>query len=142
MSITLKEYSRIDIFPQELLQHLARRFNGVVQTNVLVVKSNRFEILFKKFPGASEPVFVNLFTKIVLAMNSIKKKYLTHEAHNIHISVKLDNNNIEHYRLIISGANKIPPGKLFNLFPLILWYHIKYQTGEKPSSTVKGQGIT
>jgi hypothetical protein len=47
-----------------------------------------------------------------------------------------------HFIISISGIIFIPPGKILNLFGLILWYVIRYHTGDKPANSDFGRNLT
>jgi hypothetical protein len=129
------------MFPIEFLEHLARHFNSVIRTEILYVRTNKFEIRFSKFPGSNKTIVISLFTKLVEAFKTIKDRYLLFQDDHNHVRLKLDEDE-DNYIIRLSGSIYIPPGKILNLFSLILWYHIRYKTGQKPNQTENGIKLT
>ncbi len=138
MSVLIKRSNKIQTFPMEIYKHLLLRFNGVTQFNIITISSTTLEISFKKFVGCSTTVPIRLFSKLASAMKTIKEKYLTYNDKKVHIRIKMDEED-DRYLIRISGINKIPPGKIFNLFGLILYYYLKFISGIKPSKSVYGR---
>ncbi|MCY3411652.1 MAG: hypothetical protein INQ03_08485 [Candidatus Heimdallarchaeota archaeon] len=141
MSIVMYKRNKIHVFPLELYDHLIRRFNGVVQRGVLKLSSSSLLIQFEKFDGSSNTVPVHLLAKLIKAMKIIRDKYLTYDDYKVHTQIKFEESEL-YYIIKITGLRRIPPGKIFNLFALILWAHIKYISGVKPSASIYGRELT
>jgi hypothetical protein len=129
------------IFPQEIYNLIARRFNGVVGRQIFKVKGGKMLIQFHRHPNDDKTVFVGLFKKLLESFQSIKKKYFFNDPKHSHLRLKISENQ-EYYIITLFGAIYIPPGKIFNLFNLILWYFIRYKTGLRPNQSKKGKALT
>jgi len=128
------------MFPFEFLDHLVNHFNRVIRETILTLSANRLVIQFKRGPYSDRSVVVSLFTKLVTAFKTISDKYVQVKDQHTQIRINIEDGE-EYYRISVSGVIFIPPGKILNLFSLILWYHIRYTTGTKPGSTDEGRNL-
>lgn len=140
MSVILNRNNRIETHPIELIAHLVRRFNGVTRKKIIKIRSTTLEIVFDKFEGSNNQAMIRLFTKLAKSFAIIKDKYLNYDENKIHVRIKVDEDEIS-YIIKLIGINKIPPGKIFNLFSLILWYYIKFISGVKPGASIYGKEL-
>lgn len=124
----------------QLLKYITRHFNGVIGYNLVIVNPNNIEIKFPIYPNSNQSVIVTLFSKLASAFIIIKDRYLQKEEKHKHVQVRF-NEEEEYFRIKITGSLYIPPGKFLKLYNLILWYYVKYITGQKPSLTSKGKFI-
>ncbi|MHA2276326.1 MAG: hypothetical protein ACXAC2_11185 [Candidatus Kariarchaeaceae archaeon] len=122
----------------ELLEYITRRFNGVTGYNLIKIKSNNIGIDFPIYQSSDLSIINKLFTKLVEAFKVIKNKYISREENHKHVQVKFTEDN-EYIRIKITGTLYIPPNKFLSLYGLILWYYIRYITGQKPSLSDKGK---
>jgi len=129
------------MFPMEFLTHIIRHFNSVIKESILVVSMNKLEIRFERAKMSDKSVVVSLFTKLVEAFKSISEKYIIERDIHTRIRLNLEDTD-EFYKILVSGVIYVPPGKIFNLLSLILWYHIRYITGTKPSNSEFGRKLT
>lgn len=121
----------------QLLKYVTRHFNGITGYNLVIVNPNNIEIKFPVYPNSNQSVIVTLFTKLAGAFIIIKDRYLSKEERHKRVQVKFYKDD-EYFKIKISGSLYIPPGKFLKLYNLVLWYYVKYITGQKPSLTSKG----
>jgi hypothetical protein len=129
------------IFPLEIFEHISRRFNGVIGAQVILLSASKFQFRFRRHPKDDKKIIINLFSKLLEAFQSIRKKYLYHEGKHNHIRIKIKETS-DFYIISLSGSQYIPPGKIFKLMALVLWYYIRYKTGMKPNQSNYGRKLT
>ncbi|MFV2015154.1 MAG: hypothetical protein ACC656_07000, partial [Candidatus Heimdallarchaeota archaeon] len=125
----------------QLLKHVTRHFNGVIGYNLIIINPNNIEVKFPVYPNSNESVIVALFTKLAGAFIIIKDRYLGKAERQKYVQVRFSKDE-EYFIIKITGSLYIPPGKFLKLYSLILWYYVKYITGQKPSLTSKGKLMT
>lgn len=131
-------YNAIHVnFPIEIYKFMAQRFDGVLGVNFLNVTHSHFEIVFKRHLADNTTIVYQLYEKLANSFKIIKNRYIETDEIHSHIKLRIlkDEKTI---KIRIHGFTFIPPGKLFELFNLILWYFIKYKTGTKPNNTLYG----
>lgn len=136
--MSLKVHPRHSV---QLLQYITRRFNGIIGFNLITVYTNNVEICFPLHQNSNEMVMANLYTKLAASFKIINSRYLQENEKHRHVQVKF-NQDDDFFKIKISGSLYIPTTKFLKLYNLILWYHIRYLTGQKPSSSSKGLSIS
>lgn len=128
------------VYPIDIYQHVARRFNGVIGSQVLKMNTSRFQFRFQRHPNDNKSIIIGLFSKLIEAFQIIKKKYLFHqEKHHIRFKIK---ETPELHTITMYGGIYIPPQKVFKLLSLVLWYYIRYKSGSKPKLSNYGRKTT
>ena len=124
----------------QVLEYITRRFNGVVGSNFIKVKSNSIELIFPNNAYSDYSVIANLLAKLASSFKNIDKKYVDPEDKHNHASVKLDKGE-DQIVIKITGALYIPSTKFLKLYNMILWYLIRYRTGTKPGDSEEGRKL-
>ncbi|MDH5402335.1 MAG: hypothetical protein OEZ01_01640 [Candidatus Heimdallarchaeota archaeon] len=132
---------KLDLFPIELINHLIGRFNGVIKSNLIKITSTELIIDFKRHQNDNYNILIKLFTKLAESFKIIKTKYVFSEKTRNHIRIRIEETNTR-YMIKLIGVSFIPPGKILNLFGLILWYYITYTTGNKSNNSDFGRKLS
>ncbi|OLS22477.1 MAG: hypothetical protein HeimC2_29400 [Candidatus Heimdallarchaeota archaeon LC_2] len=125
----------------QLLQYVTRRFNGIIGFNLIKVKTNSVKINFPLHQNSNESVMAILFTKLATSFKIINVRYLGKNEKHRHVQVKF-NQDEDFFQIKISGSLYVPTSKFLKLYNLILWYYIRYITGQKPSMSEKGRTLS
>ena len=125
----------------ELLQYISRRFNGIIGFNLINVNTNNVELNFPLHQNSNEFVISTLYSKLASSFKNINSKYLKDSEKHHHIQIKF-NQDEDFFKIKISGSLYVPTGKFLKLYNVILWYYIRYITGQKPGLSEKGRSIS
>ncbi|MCH8906187.1 MAG: hypothetical protein IH840_03775 [Candidatus Heimdallarchaeota archaeon] len=130
-----------ELYPISILNELIRPFNAVVGRKVITLKSSSIEINFPNRGGDNQLIISKLIQKLASAFKSINVKYKLNldKKRNIRMTIVMSD---KIHILSIRGILLIPPGKLFNLLSVILWYYITYTTGHRPGNSTFGINLT